>query len=209
MFTQILVGYDQSNHARAALAEAADIARTQNAKLTVLTAYSPFLAWPGVGFGALSQSIYDEVLAASRAEGQGAVDDAVKRLPEGVTAATKLIDAPAAEAILSEVNEGGYDLIVLGSRGSRAEAIRETNSVRAGGIARETPVSRRPVHQTSMTRPPPKMTTKDGTDAVGARARRRVEPRARCGQGMQRRWSNLVAFPPLEDLFGRTALRSA
>jgi nucleotide-binding universal stress UspA family protein len=117
MFTQILVGYDQSNHARAALAEAADIARTQNAKLTVLTAYSSFLAWPGVGFGALSQSIYDEVLAASRAEGQGAVDDAVKRLPEGVTAATKLIDAPAAEAILSEVNEGGYDLIVLGSRG--------------------------------------------------------------------------------------------
>jgi nucleotide-binding universal stress UspA family protein len=83
----------------------------------VLTAYSSFLAWPGVGFGALSQSIYDEVLAASRAEGQGAVDDAVKRLPEGVTAATKLIDAPAAEAILSEVNEGGYDLIVLGSRG--------------------------------------------------------------------------------------------
>jgi nucleotide-binding universal stress UspA family protein len=118
MFSQILVGYDQSNHARAALAEAADIARTQNAKLTVLTAYSSFLAWPGVGFGALSQSIYDEVLAASRAEGQAAVDDAVKRLPEGVTAATKLIDAPAAEAILSEVNEGGgYDLIVLGSRG--------------------------------------------------------------------------------------------
>jgi nucleotide-binding universal stress UspA family protein len=118
MFTQILVGYDQSNHARAALAEAADIARTQNAKLTVLTAYSSFLAWPGVGIGALSQSIYDEVLAASRAEGQAAVDDAVKRLPEGVTAATKLIDAPAAEAILGEVDAGGgYDLIVLGSRG--------------------------------------------------------------------------------------------
>lgn len=117
MFTKILVGYDQSTHARAALAEAVDIARTQNATLALLTAYSTLLAWPGVGLGALSQSIYDDLVAASRAEGQAALDDAVKQLPDGMTAATRLVDAPAAEAILGEVSEGRYDLIALGSRG--------------------------------------------------------------------------------------------
>jgi nucleotide-binding universal stress UspA family protein len=117
MFTKILAGYDQSTHARAALAQAVDIACTQNATLTVLTSYSTFLAWPGVGLGALTQSIYDDLVAASRAEGQAALDDAVKRLPDGMTAATRLVDAPAAEAILREVSEGRYDLIVLGSRG--------------------------------------------------------------------------------------------
>jgi nucleotide-binding universal stress UspA family protein len=117
MFTKILMGYDKSTHARAALVEAIDIARTQNATLTVLTSHSTFLAWPGVGLGGLTQSIYDDLAAASRAEGQAALDDAVKRLPDGMSAATRLVDAPAAEAILDEVREGHYDLIVVGSRG--------------------------------------------------------------------------------------------
>jgi nucleotide-binding universal stress UspA family protein len=117
MFTKILVASDRSTHARAALAEAVDIARTQNATLTLLTAYSTYLAWPGVGLGGLSQSIYDEVVAASRAAGHAVLDDAVKQLPGEVKATTRLVDSPAAEAILDECNEGGYDLVVLGSRG--------------------------------------------------------------------------------------------
>jgi nucleotide-binding universal stress UspA family protein len=117
MFTKILVAFDQSTHARAALTEAVDIARTQNATLTILTAYSTYLAWPGVGLGGLSQSIYDEVVAASHAAGRAMLDDAVKQLPGGMTAATRLVDSPAAEAILDECNAGGYDLVALGARG--------------------------------------------------------------------------------------------
>jgi nucleotide-binding universal stress UspA family protein len=117
LFTKILVAFDQSTHARTALAEAVDIARTQNATLTVLTAYSMFLAWPGVGLGGLSQSVYDDVVAASRSAGQAALDEAVKQLPEGMHATTRLVEGPAPEAILDESNEGGYDLIALGSRG--------------------------------------------------------------------------------------------
>ena len=117
MFTKILVGFDQSTHARAALTEAVDIARTQNATLTILTAYSTFLAWPGVGLGGLSQSIYDEVVAAGHAAGQAVLDDAIKQLPDGITAVTRLVDSPAAEANLDECSAGGYDLVAVGSRG--------------------------------------------------------------------------------------------
>jgi nucleotide-binding universal stress UspA family protein len=117
MFTKILVASDGSNHARAALGQAADIARTQQASLTVLTSYSTVLAWPGVGFVALSQTIFDELIASARAEAQKVVDEAVATLPEGITVATRLIDGPAAEAILTEAREGGYDLIAVGSRG--------------------------------------------------------------------------------------------
>jgi nucleotide-binding universal stress UspA family protein len=117
MFTKILVAYDRSAHARAALAQAADIASTQHATLTVLTAYSTVLAWPGVTLPGLTQTIYDELMEAMRAEGQAAIDEAVKQLPEGATATTRLVDAPAAEAIVGETTRGGHDLIVLGSRG--------------------------------------------------------------------------------------------
>lgn len=117
MFTKILVAYDQSTHARAALTQAVDIARTQNATVTILTAYSTFLAWPGVGLGALSQSVYDELLAASREAGQAVLDHAVKELPGEMKAVTRLVDSSPAEAILDECNEGGYDLVALGSRG--------------------------------------------------------------------------------------------
>jgi nucleotide-binding universal stress UspA family protein len=117
MFTKILVAYDRSAHARAALAQAVDIARTQHAALTVLTGYSTVLTWPGATMPGLTQTIYDELMDAARAEGQAAIDDAVAQLPEGVTATTKLVDGPAADCILEEARAGGYDLIALGSRG--------------------------------------------------------------------------------------------
>jgi len=117
MFTKVLVAYDRSRHARAALAQAVDLARTQHAALTVLTSYSTVLTWPGVTMPGLTQSIYDELMDAARAEGQAAIDEAVTQLPEGVTATTKLVDGPAADGILDEARAGGYDLIALGSRG--------------------------------------------------------------------------------------------
>ena len=45
MFTSVLVGVDRSEHAKAALKEAIDIARTQHAALTVLVAYDTVMSW--------------------------------------------------------------------------------------------------------------------------------------------------------------------
>jgi nucleotide-binding universal stress UspA family protein len=117
MFTKILVAYDRSPHARAALGHAIDIARTQQAQLTVLTSYSTTLAWPAMSAPGLNQSIYDELVDAARAEGQAAIDEAVSQVPSGLTAITRLVDAPAADAVLTEATHGGHDLIVMGSRG--------------------------------------------------------------------------------------------
>lgn len=75
------------------------------------------LAWPGVAAPGLTQALYDELIDGARAEGQAALDEAVQQLPDGMTAATRLVDALAAEAILSECRQGGHDLIVVGSRG--------------------------------------------------------------------------------------------
>jgi nucleotide-binding universal stress UspA family protein len=117
MFTKILVAYDRSSHARAALGHAIDIARTQQAQLTVLTSYSTTLGWLGVSAPGLTQSIYDELMDAARAEGHAAIAEALQQIPEGLPVTTRLVDAPAAEAILTETKQGGHDLIVVGSRG--------------------------------------------------------------------------------------------
>jgi nucleotide-binding universal stress UspA family protein len=45
MFTSIVVGVDRSEHAKVALSQAVDIARTQKATLTVLVAYSTLMPW--------------------------------------------------------------------------------------------------------------------------------------------------------------------
>ena len=116
MFTKVLLAYDRSAHARAALAHAIDIARTQHAQLTVLSSYSTVLDWPLMAPG-VSQALYDALIDGARAEAQAALDEAVQQLPAELVAATRLVDAPAAEAILAEVGTEGHDLIVMGSRG--------------------------------------------------------------------------------------------
>lgn len=117
MFTKVLVAYDRSTHARAALGQAIDIARTQSAALTVLTSWSTKLSWPGSVLPGMTQNLYDELVEEAQKEGQAALDEAVQLLPAGMTVETRLVDAPPADAIIREAVEGHYDLVVVGSRG--------------------------------------------------------------------------------------------
>jgi nucleotide-binding universal stress UspA family protein len=116
MFKNILVAVDGSPHADRALAEAIDLARGSGGSLTVVTvtpdpgalATSPGFAY-AVDYGQLIQDLqreYGELLENEKA-----------KVPAEVQARTLLLSGRPAPAILDELQNGGYDLVVMGSRG--------------------------------------------------------------------------------------------
>jgi nucleotide-binding universal stress UspA family protein len=115
MFASILVGIDRSAHARVALSQAVDLARTQNASLTVLVAYTTLLPWESVS--PLPQEAVDEYVAGVRSEAQAIAEEARSTMPVEVHAAILVVDAAPAVALLDEAVTGHHDLIVVGSRG--------------------------------------------------------------------------------------------
>ena len=60
MFRSILVAYDDSPPARAALAQALDIALAQNSKLTIVTVAPPVSPYVGLG-GVSSEGLKEQV----------------------------------------------------------------------------------------------------------------------------------------------------
>src|SRR4051794_3692756 len=109
MSNTIVVGYDGSPEARAALAYAA--ARVDGSgKLFIVSAAAPVPDLLGTPY-------YQQHLDASHARGRELLDEAVEQVPDGVDYATELIEGPAAEAIVrvADVRDAGE--IVIGSRG--------------------------------------------------------------------------------------------
>jgi nucleotide-binding universal stress UspA family protein len=117
MFHDILVAVDGSAHARAAVREAADIAQAQKARLTLIGAYSSLLPWPAMLPVGLTQETIDQVVDAARSIARAALDEAAALVPDGVEARTLCVDERPADAILAELDGGGHDLVVVGSRG--------------------------------------------------------------------------------------------
>jgi nucleotide-binding universal stress UspA family protein len=116
MFHRFLVAFDGSSHATRALAEAIDLAATNNARLTVMTLVPEPSAWTlGGGFDApidlseLNEQIY-------RAH-QTMLDEAVATVPHALPVAKLLKHGAAGPSIVEEAGAGDHDLIVMGSRG--------------------------------------------------------------------------------------------
>src|SRR5579863_3190763 len=115
MFKSIVVGVDRSEHAKEALIQAVDIARTQQADLTAVIAYSTVMSWGPVS--PLPQSAVDEWVAGIEADATAIADETRAAIPTGVKSKVVVVDGDPAQVILDEVETGKHDLIVVGSRG--------------------------------------------------------------------------------------------
>jgi nucleotide-binding universal stress UspA family protein len=113
---RVLVGFDGSPHAVAALAEAIDLVQAANGRLTVITvAPEPSLwgvsgtYWAPVDFGAIGREVERGY--------QAMLDEAVETVPADVPVTKILKVGFAGPAILHEASRAKHDLIVMGSRG--------------------------------------------------------------------------------------------
>ncbi len=124
MFHKIVAGIDGSDHAAAALEQAIDIARTQKASLTLLTAWQSFdYGSLGMGMGGMamvpppSLQVGPGLSAGIEADARSILDAAAATVPPEISAQAQLVEGPAANVILDAVRRGGHDLIVIGSHG--------------------------------------------------------------------------------------------
>jgi nucleotide-binding universal stress UspA family protein len=111
VYRNILVAIDGSPDADAALAHAAELARDQRARLTLVTAVPQVPATALLASGAApprSEVIkhYAELLRV-----------AASGLPEDVSVTTLLVEGPPARALIERSKSGAFDLIVMGSHG--------------------------------------------------------------------------------------------
>jgi nucleotide-binding universal stress UspA family protein len=107
---KILLAYDGSKHADAALEMAADLALRYGATIVLVHAF------PHVSdlFGTPQ---YEEMLAARTLQGEQLLGVGRLRIPVSVAVEPQLLEGPPAQAILRVAAEDGCDLIVVGSRG--------------------------------------------------------------------------------------------
>lgn len=118
MFRRLLVAYDDSSHAQAALAEAIDLARATDGSLTIITVAPEPSLW-GMGGEYWAPVNADEVGAQVEQAYQGLLERAVETVPADVPV-TKLLEHGAAAAAIVEHAGKGHDLVVMGSRGRGA-----------------------------------------------------------------------------------------
>jgi nucleotide-binding universal stress UspA family protein len=107
-YRNILVAVDGSPDAQAALSQAAALARDQRARLTLLSVVPPppTPVGPGVMPPPELSDVHEAIMR-----------DAVATVPDDVGVITRIEHGAAAEGILRVAEEGGHDLIVMGSHG--------------------------------------------------------------------------------------------
>ena len=116
MMQTVVVGYDGSPEARAALAHAA-MQVDGNGKLYVVCAVAPA---PDL----LGTPHYQRFIDAAHERGRELLDEAVAQMPAGVDFETELVEGQAADAIVRVADVREADEIVVGSRGlSRTRAV--------------------------------------------------------------------------------------
>jgi nucleotide-binding universal stress UspA family protein len=117
MFRNILVSVDGSEHSDRALGEAIDIARADQARLTILTAVNQPPVWAA---SAMAAGAYAVSAADLEKEAVDVMRRAVKRVPDDVPVTTIISRKPVRQALMHRLQTGDHDLLVMGSRGRGA-----------------------------------------------------------------------------------------
>ena len=113
MFRSILIAWDGSRHARRALNEAIDIARTQGSRLTLLTVAAPVHVWAGPYVPPVPEEELARAAERIAEEGEGLV-------PEGIPVSSRTAVGHPGMELLKRAEAADHDLIVMGSRGRGA-----------------------------------------------------------------------------------------
>jgi len=112
VFLNILVGFDGSSSSERALEQAVELARAGNAKLTLITVAPPVSSY--VTLARISPEAMKAELDRWAAD---VLAKAAGRIPKDVIAHSVQGSGHAGPEILKELKRGGYDLLVLGTRG--------------------------------------------------------------------------------------------
>ena len=117
MFHNILVALDGSPSADKALAHAIDLASSEHAKLTLFTAIVP----PPVGayYGAAGDAV-TTIINDAKDAAEAIVQRGRDRVPDDVSVTTLVSMEPVPSALIGQIEGGGHDLVVMGSRGRGA-----------------------------------------------------------------------------------------
>jgi len=113
MFRSILVALDGSPAAAKALEQAIDLARSEGARLTLISV-ADLPRWRFSGFP-LAVPFPNETELEREAE--QIVERAEALVPEDVPVSTVVRRGPVVKAILKRIETGEHDLVVVGSRG--------------------------------------------------------------------------------------------
>jgi nucleotide-binding universal stress UspA family protein len=116
-FRNILAAIDGSPHGARALEEAVDLAQAYNAKLTVITSVPDPSTWLVTGGAYGGQLNYEALAAEAEREHRELLEHAVDGIPGDLPVTKILAQGRPGERILEQVEAGGHDLVVMGSRG--------------------------------------------------------------------------------------------
>jgi nucleotide-binding universal stress UspA family protein len=116
MFHNILVAVDGSPHADQALTHAIDLAESEHARLTLITAIAELPPTTFLTAGGVAGTL----VADTRAEADAIVRHARDRIPADLPVTTLLTEEPIRLGLIRQIKDGHHDLVVMGSRGRGA-----------------------------------------------------------------------------------------